>query len=318
MNFLSLKAAEDLLGEIEKLPAAAMAFAKAEVAKVEGKIESRVEAVEAKVASIAKTSIVDDLDTRVKAALETLMGEGLDLSGLRSAIGDMTGDDLGQADDEGGVADTITGAASDAGSDSIPAAAGASTAETAAPASDTKTADLSQVFGGSSTVAGASDTVLGSAGASSLSGGSSESSVSSGFADFSHHADDLVAGSTGNDTISGSAAAIGAADTSTTTIGTAGSQDLGAKPEPQPAQAPQKVDPATAGKQAGDAASAAGDDPVPAAAKAAYAAAVELGVDPVKAATDAAAAAGAGVPEAARAAENADAAAKQGQAPATA
>ena len=114
-----------------------------------------------------------------------------------------------------------------------------------------------------------------------------------------------------------SPAAVGSADTSTATLGSQGSQDPATPPAPEPASVPQKVDPASAGKLAADAASATGDDPVPAAAKAAHAAATELGVDPVSAATAAAAAAGAGPVEASRAAQNADLAANEGQAPAT-
>ena len=114
-----------------------------------------------------------------------------------------------------------------------------------------------------------------------------------------------------------SPAAVGSADTSTATLGSQGSQDPATPPAPAPASVPQKVDPASAGKLAADAASATGDDPVPAAAKAAHAAATELGVDPVSAATAAAAAAGAGPVEASRAAQNADLAANEGQAPAT-
>ncbi len=264
MSLFSSTAAAALLAEVEKIPSAARAFTKSEVAKLETKFESRFADLEAKAEAKVEADLGAEFDAKVSAALAKLEGDGLDLSSLKSAIGGMTGEDMGEADDEGG---------SDADKSEPPA----SSSDKPTTVEESKKADVSTL-----------------AAATSL-----------GFADFSHAVDGA------------SPAAVGAGDASTTTIGTAGSQDPAAS-EPKPAEAPQKVDPATAGKQAADAASQVGDDPVPAAAKAAHAAAVELGVEPVKAATDAAAAAGAGPVEAARAADNAAAAVAQGQAPATA
>lgn len=97
--FLTIEGAKEIITLLETLPGVLVKRAEAEAAKIEQRLETRWAAIEAKI----ETDVLSGLDDKVKAALEAMAGDGIDLSGLKSAIGGLSGDDLGDADDEGGV-----------------------------------------------------------------------------------------------------------------------------------------------------------------------------------------------------------------------